>query len=104
MPHSIAFTLPEGTVGFGVPIMPSPWATLRLPGADGPGTYVYFCPIGNHQQLGIVGRLVVGESDRAGAEVETHREKERVHGLSRATSCTRLFRTVPTSETKSSRS
>jgi uncharacterized cupredoxin-like copper-binding protein len=57
IPHAFALTLPSGTVSSPI-IAPGKTATLTV---DIPksGSYTFYCPVGNHRMLGMVGTLHV---------------------------------------------
>jgi uncharacterized cupredoxin-like copper-binding protein len=56
--HALAVQTPSGLVHTG-DIAPGASATLTV-NATKSGKYTFFCPIGMHRQLGMVGTLVVG--------------------------------------------
>jgi uncharacterized cupredoxin-like copper-binding protein len=63
--HALAVQTPSGLVNTG-PIAPGATATLTVDAAKA-GKYTFFCPLGNHRQLGMQGTLVVGSGGASAA-------------------------------------
>lgn len=58
-PHNIEFELPTGEKELENNVPPGQSATLRITAPREPGTYTFYCPVGNHRQRGMEGQLVV---------------------------------------------
>jgi plastocyanin len=58
-PHNIAFDLPGDMVTLAENVPAGGSDTLAFV-APTEGTYTFFCPVGNHREMGMVGTLIVG--------------------------------------------
>jgi glucose/arabinose dehydrogenase/plastocyanin len=59
MLHSIEFELPAGEVGLESPLDPGELGELTFTTPAESGDYEYYCPVGDHRGLGMVGQLTV---------------------------------------------
>ena len=57
--HNIEFELPDGEQELETPVKPGNRATLTLVAPEQPGTYTIYCPVDNHRQKGMTGKLIV---------------------------------------------
>jgi plastocyanin len=61
MPHNIVFELPGGDVRLNEDLAPGETGTLEFTAPSEPDAYVFYCPVGNHREQGMEGRMMVGE-------------------------------------------
>lgn len=59
MPHNIEFELPKGEIELPKPLAPGESGELKFDAPTQPGSYVYYCPVADHKQRGMTGKLVV---------------------------------------------
>ena len=59
-PHNIEFHLDGREAELPDPIQPGWRASLVFPTPSEPGEYRFYCPVGDHEQRGMTGTLVVG--------------------------------------------
>ena len=57
--HNIEFELPEGDKELESPVQPGNRATLSLQAPQKAGTYTIYCPVKNHKEKGMTGKLIV---------------------------------------------
>jgi polyvinyl alcohol dehydrogenase (cytochrome) len=57
--HSIEFELPSGEAELAQPIAAGTQGTVQLTAPTEPGTYVFYCPVGDHREKGMEGKLIV---------------------------------------------
>lgn len=73
VPHNIEFELPEGEQMLLEPIGPGESEMLTLTAPSEPGEYTFYCPVGDHEQRGMEGVLIVEpatEDEQADEDVE----------------------------------
>jgi uncharacterized cupredoxin-like copper-binding protein len=70
--HSLEVEGPKGEAELEKNLEPGGSATLEVD-LDKPGRYVMYCPVGNHRDLGMEGRVTVGsgESSTPGGDEDT---------------------------------
>lgn len=61
-PHSLELHLPDRELQLEEELKPEKSATLTFDAPQEPGTYVYYCPVGDHREKGMEGQLVVQSS------------------------------------------
>jgi plastocyanin len=57
--HNIEFELPDGEQKLETPVEPGASANLSFKAPDQPGTYTIYCPVDNHREKGMTGKLIV---------------------------------------------
>ncbi|WP_224998914.1 cupredoxin domain-containing protein [Cesiribacter sp. SM1] len=57
--HNIEFELPDGEQELENPVEPGASASLSFKAPDQPGTYTIYCPVDNHKEKGMTGKLIV---------------------------------------------
>jgi plastocyanin len=57
--HSLVFALPDAQPRLARAVPPQQIGQLTFTAPTRSGTYTFYCPIGNHRELGMVGTLVV---------------------------------------------
>ena len=65
-PHNIEFELPSGEKELEKPVPPGESAVLKFTAPQKPGEYTVYCPVANHKEKGMTGKLVVREAGRGG--------------------------------------
>ena len=58
-PHNIEFELPSGEVEFEKNVPAGESRSLTFTAPQKAGEYVMYCPVGNHRERGMVGKLIV---------------------------------------------
>lgn len=58
-PHNIEFELPDGEVELATPIAFSRTAMLHFRAPQEAGSYVFYCPVADHREHGMEGKLIV---------------------------------------------
>lgn len=58
-PHNIEFELPQGEKLLDTPVEPGNRASLSFEAPAEAGEYTFYCPVENHKDLGMVGKLIV---------------------------------------------
>ncbi len=68
--HNIEFELPQGEKALQNPIEPGQTANMTFTAPQEPGDYTFYCPVGNHRERGMVGKLIVeaGQPQPAGRQ------------------------------------
>ena len=62
--HDIEIRTPEGRMSLDTPLEAGETGTLTFTAPEQPGTYTFYCPIGDHRVRGMEGRLVVRERNQ----------------------------------------
>lgn len=57
--HNIEFELPKGEKELESNVQPGNRATLTFQAPQEPGTYTFYCPVKDHKEKGMVGKLIV---------------------------------------------
>ena len=57
--HNIEFELPSGEQELDTNVQPGETATLNITAPDSTGSYTFYCPVENHHQKGMEGKLIV---------------------------------------------
>ncbi|MEW5850240.1 MAG: cupredoxin domain-containing protein [Myxococcota bacterium] len=65
MVHGIEFELPAGEVEIDE-LAAGQTATLNVTAPQEDGSYVFYCPVGNHRELGMTGTLTVSSTTETG--------------------------------------
>jgi plastocyanin len=63
MDHSLFIELPEGEVAFGEDVPAGETRTLSFTTPPRPGEFAFWCPIENHRESGMEGRLIVSGAE-----------------------------------------
>jgi plastocyanin len=66
MPHGIAFEFADKQRSMRQAVQPGQSSTISITAPQQPGTYLYYCPVGNHRDQGMTGRLVVAAQTPGG--------------------------------------
>ncbi len=59
VPHNIEFELPAGEVELQQNVAPGETKVLQFQAPEKPGTYTFYCPVANHEERGMTGKLIV---------------------------------------------
>lgn len=59
--HSLEFHLPDGEVALLNPVPPAQSEIIEFYAPEEPGSYLYYCPVGDHRERGMTGQLIVEE-------------------------------------------
>jgi plastocyanin len=63
--HNIEFELPTGEVELDENVAPGRSGSLMFVTPAEPGSYTFYCPVANHHERGMQGKLIIGETRSA---------------------------------------